>query len=142
MMQIVDFTPVRGLIGGSLIGLAAVFWWLTAGRIAGISGLLGQILETRGREGLWRWCFLAGLVMGAGGWMLTQGISWSVRFPVPWPLVAVSGVLVGVGAQMASGCTSGHGVCGLARGSRRSTLVVAVFLASGMLTVFVVRHGF
>ncbi len=141
MTVVVDFTPVRGLVGGLLIGSGAVVWWLAAGRIAGISGLLGQMVEARGRGGFARWCFLAGLVMGAAGWVGMQGISWSIHFPVPWPLVALSGILVGVGTEMASGCTSGHGVCGLARGSRRSVVAVVVFLSVGMLTVWMVRHG-
>lgn len=128
----------HGLAGGLLIGLAAVALFGLLGRIAGISGILGGVLtpETPA-ESSWRLAFLAGLLVAGG-----------LAAPVPamtagtsMPLLIVAGLLVGFGTRLGSGCTSGHGVCGLGRLSWRSLVATLVFMASGVLTVLLLRHG-
>jgi len=131
-----SFTPFSGLLGGMLIGLSAALLLWGNGRVAGISGILGGI---RRGDALWRIAFL--LAMGAGG-MTTVGL---LDKPLPAPdasplLLISAGLLVGFGTRLGSGCTSGHGVCGLARFSIRSLVAVMVFMATAMLTVFLVRH--
>ncbi|WP_211830123.1 YeeE/YedE family protein [Kistimonas asteriae] len=130
------FTPLSGLLGGMLIGLSAALLLWCNGRVAGISGIIGGI---RRGDSLWRIAFL--MAMGAGG-MTTLVLS-GKPLPVPAssPLLLISaGLLVGLGTRLGSGCTSGHGVCGLARFSVRSLVAVMVFMATAMLTVFIVRH--
>jgi uncharacterized membrane protein YedE/YeeE len=126
------------LLGGVLIGLSASILWLTLGRIAGISGIMGSILKRSGRDASWRFGFLAGLI-GIGSLMLShRGAATSVHSgPV---LMVIAGLLVGFGTRLGNGCTSGHGVCGLSRLSPRSAVATAVFVATAMLVVFVVRH--
>ena len=131
------FTPVSALLGGALIGMAAVLLHAALGRIAGISGLLTSALEQRAERG-WKLAFLLAMVAAAGLWFAFAGIAPRADFPWPWLLVA--GVLVGFGTRLGSGCTSGHGVCGLARLSKRSLVAVAMFMGSGFVTVFVLRH--
>lgn len=131
---------IGGIVGGALIGTASVLLLALNGRIAGVSGILGGLLTagTPGERG-WRAGFLAGLVAGAG---LYAGLSG--RFPMTLqaqglPLLA-AGLLVGAGTRIGGGCTSGHGVCGLARRSARSLAATLTFLATAMLTVFLTRH--
>lgn len=140
-----QFTPVSALIGGSLIGAAAVLLLALNGRIAGISGILGQALAPREARRAWPWLFLTGLVAGtaAYAWL---GPAWLGAAPAPprtgfaaWALL-LAGLLVGYGTAMGNGCTSGHGVCGLARLSPRSLAAVVVFLLAAMATTFAVRH--
>jgi uncharacterized membrane protein YedE/YeeE len=132
-----DFTPVRSLLGGMLLGLSASLLALGAGRVAGISGIIGGLF-TPGREGRgWRLQFLAGL--GAGGFVLLL-VSHPTVFHSAgrsWPVLALAGVLVGFGARLGGGCTSGHGVCGLSRLSARSLVATVVFVAAAMITVLV-----
>jgi uncharacterized membrane protein YedE/YeeE len=134
------FTPLASLIGGVLIGLASSVLLLFNGRIAGISGILGGVVVPRPGDVAWRAWFLGGLF--AGG-LLLRVLRPSV-FPdapaVPLAAVAVAGVLVGVGTTVGSGCTSGHGVCGLSRFSARSLAATLTFMAAGAITVFAVRH--
>lgn len=130
-----DFTPVSALAGGVLIGLAASLLLIANGRVAGISGILeGLLVPVRG-DGPWRALFVAGLLLaGLGAVLLApERIGASPRSPMT--LVA-AGLLVGVGTHLARGCTSGHGVCGVSRLSPRSLLATAVFIASGMLVVW------
>jgi uncharacterized membrane protein YedE/YeeE len=127
------FTPWAATAGGILIGGAAAFLLISNGRIAGISGILGRALEKMRGDTLWRLLFLLGLPLARGGLEIQLSAS-------PMTLV-LAGLLVGFGTQLGNGCTSGHGVCGLARGSKRSLAATLVFMATGMLTVFVVRHG-
>lgn len=139
------FTPWASLGGGILIGLSAVMVMGLFGRIAGISGitkgLLGAILPTPGapRDRGWRLAFLLGLVAAPLALMLVGG---TVSQTVPSNLagMSIAGLLVGLGTALGSGCTSGHGVCGLARLSRRSLAAVVTFMAAGFATVFVLRH--
>lgn len=134
-----SFTPVPALAGGLLIGAAAVLLLWLNGRIAGISGILGQGLALRERP-LWPWLFLAGLVLGSAlyAWFAPEPVLPRAGFPA-WALVA-GGLLVGYGTTLGNGCTSGHGVCGLARLSVRSMVAVPVFLLAAMATTYVVRH--
>ncbi|SHF58670.1 hypothetical protein SAMN05444339_108114 [Loktanella atrilutea] len=139
------FTPWASLFGGSLIGLSAVMVMGLFGRIAGISGItqgfLGTVLPTPGapRDRDWRLAFLLGLLAAPLAIMLGGGtISQSV--PANLPGMVIAGLLVGLGTSLGSGCTSGHGVCGLARLSRRSFAAVLTFMSAGFVTVFVLRH--
>jgi uncharacterized membrane protein YedE/YeeE len=133
-----DFTPVRSLTGGLLIGLAASLLWLGAGRVAGVSGIVGGLLARRGSDRAWRFLFVAGLLSGglALAWLAPSTLAASPR---SLPLLAVAGLLVGGGTRLGSGCTSGHGICGLSRLSRRSLAATATFLATAMATVVVAR---
>ena len=133
-----NFTPVSGLVGGLLIGLAvALLLWLN-GRLAGISGVVGGLLPGGTRDGWWRAAFVAGLVLGALAYVRVAGAPVDVTASLP--VLVVGGLLVGFGTRLGSGCTSGHGLCGLARFSRRSVVATAVFFGVAMLTVFVGSH--
>ncbi len=132
-----NFTPLSALAGGVLIGLASIWLLAANGRIAGISGILhGLFAQPPGGRG-WRIAFLAGL--------LVAGIAWSLIFQTQnnessLGVMVLAGLLVGFGTRLGGGCTSGHGVCGLGRLSLRSLVAVIVFMAAGMLSVYVVRH--
>jgi uncharacterized membrane protein YedE/YeeE len=135
-----EFTPWTGLLGGALIGLASSLLMLANGRIAGISGILGRSLFPSQNDLVWRLAFLVGLPLGAG---IVQQLSADLHGFAITPRLGVliaGGLLVGFGTQLGNGCTSGHGVCGLARGSRRSLVATLVFMASGVGTVFIMRH--
>ncbi|SIR41401.1 hypothetical protein SAMN05880558_11375 [Aeromonas sp. RU39B] len=126
------------LLGGALVGSAALMLLLVNGRIAGISGILAGALQSRQ---LWRWVFLLGL--GAGAWSgFTLGLAEMPDFTAlpSWPVVALAGLLVGVGTRLANGCTSGHGICGLGRLSPRSMVATLTFMGVAALTVFVTHH--
>ena len=128
------------LLGGALIGLSASLLLLLNGRIAGISGIAGGLMGSASGDRGWRLSFLAGLL--GGGLLLRFGWPGTLGAPPvanPWWLVA-AGLLVGVGTRLGNGCTSGHGVCGISRGARRSLVATLTFMAAGILTVFVVRH--
>lgn len=135
-----DFTPLSGLIGGLLIGLATVLMMLLNGRIAGISGIIGGLLARRSSEVGWRAVFLAGLLLGAFVYMLATGSSVPVQIQTSLPLLVVAGLLVGFGTRLGSGCTSGHGVSGIARFSKRSIVATLVFIGAAMITVFLTNH--
>lgn len=129
------------LFGGLLIGLSATLLLLFNGRIAGICGILAAAVLPEGGDRRWRWLFLAGLMAGTLLWHLLSGAE--VPAPTgtsPW-LVAVAGLIVGFGTQMASGCTSGHGVCGLGRLSGRSIVATLLFMGAGAVTVALMRHA-
>lgn len=134
-----SFTPLSAFAGGALIGVAAGLLLLANGRIAGISGIVGGALRRPAGDTVWRLLFVAGLL--AGGTVLRllhpAAIGPSV---VGVPLLVAAGLLVGFGTQLGSGCTSGHGVCGLGRLSPRSLVATVVFLATGAATTYVVRH--
>jgi uncharacterized protein len=128
-----------GLIGGVLIGAAAVLLLLLNGRIAGVSGILGGLITDRPSGGQpWRWAFLLGLVAGAGLFRVMAG-ALPVQLQGGPLLLLAAGLLVGFGTALGSGCTSGHGVCGLARRSPRSLIATAVFMLCAMITVYLVR---
>ena len=135
-----DFTPVAGAIGGALIGLSAALLLALNGRIAGISGIVGGLLRPVHGDVLWRLLFVLGLALGAGGWVFVTGATASYRMEASLPMLGLAGLLVGFGTAWGSGCTSGHGICGLARLSPRSIVAVCVFMFTGGATVFVLRH--
>ncbi len=134
-----SFTPLSGLLGGVLIGLSASLLMSFNGRIAGISGILGELLAFRRSEMGWRLAFIAGLVVAP---ILYRAFSGALPFTITpsMPVLIAGGLLVGIGTRMGSGCTSGHGVCGLARFSKRSLAATLIFMAAGIATVFVARH--
>ena len=136
-----NFTPVSGLIGGLLIGLAAALLLLLNGRLSGISGIVGGLLAPKSSDASWRVVFVAGLLLGAFIYVLATGDAMLVRMQASLPVLVVAGLLVGFGTRLGSGCTSGHGVCGIARLSRRSIVATSVFFGVAMLTVFLTRHA-
>lgn len=134
-----NFTPWASLFGGILIGSAATGMLLLNGRITGISGILSQALLSReGRA--WRIMFLAGLLSAGIAYRLMSEGAFSIKIQTPINFVVLAGILVGFGTSLGSGCTSGHGICGLARFSKRSVVATLVFMMFGMLTVWVIRH--
>jgi uncharacterized protein len=135
-----NFTPVTGLIGGIIIGLAATLLLWFNGRIAGISGIFnGLITNKKNHDTFWRLLFILGMV--AGGLAHQHLVERSYQpLDAPLWLLVIGGLLVGFGTSMGSGCASGHGVCGLGRLSVRSLTAVLIFLSMGMLTTFVARH--
>ena len=135
-----DFTPISGLLGGVLIGLAAVLLLLANGRIAGISGIVGGLLTRATADMGWRVAFVLGLWLGALVYWLVRGELFAVELAASWPVILIAGVLVGFGTRMGGGCTSGHGVCGIARLSKRSIVATLVFMGAGIATVFMTRH--
>ena len=135
-MTIVNFTPWSALSGGALIGLAAASMWWLIGRLAGVSNVLGTAMISRGEDFAWRAAFIAGLfVAGLAAVALFPG---DVHFNLEagYGQVLFAGALVGLGTQMGSGCTSGHGVCGVSRLSPRSIAATLLFMATGMVTVY------
>jgi len=133
------FTPWPALAGGLLIGLAAAAFVLVNGRIAGISGILAGLLRPVQGDVAWRVAFLAGLVAAPLAYALLAPLP-VVRIDADTGTLAAAGLLVGLGTRYGSGCTSGHGVCGLARLSPRSLVATVSFMAAGFATVFVLRH--
>ena len=133
------FTPIASAIGGVLIGMSAAWLWLSLGRIAGISGILGGLLPHWSGDAWWRLAFLIGLI---GGPLLVAAVFQAPDIVIkagPSRLV-IAGLLVGLGTRLGSGCTSGHGVCGIARLSPRSLAATGTFMAVAGVTVFVMRH--
>ena len=132
-----DFTPISALTGGALIGLASVWLLAANGRIAGVSGILHGLFDARDAQ--WRAWFISGLLLAGLAWQAAGGpVPQREGFPAGW--IVAAGLLVGFGTRMGGGCTSGHGVCGLGRRSLRSLVAVIVFMASGMIAAYVVRH--
>jgi hypothetical protein len=135
-----NFTPVSALIGGALIGVSAgLLLWLN-GRIAGISGIAGGLLRPAKGEIGWRAVFLLGLVGGVAIYRLAGGGLQSIEITGSVPILLIGGLLVGLGTGIGGGCTSGHGVCGIARLSPRSIVATLVFLGVAVATVYVTRH--
>jgi uncharacterized membrane protein YedE/YeeE len=139
---VADFTPISGLIGGLLIGLAVALMLLLNGRIAGISGIVGALVSPKAGDAGWRAAFVLGLPLGALAYILVAGGPTPVDVLASPPAILIGGLLVGFGTRMGSGCTSGHGVCGLALLSRRWVVATAVFFVVAMLTVFLTGHVF
>ncbi|GHD68598.1 YeeE/YedE family protein [Jeongeupia chitinilytica] len=133
------FTPWSALIGGALIGVAASLLALGNGRIAGISGIVGGLLAPQRGETAWRLAFVGGLLAAPWAYRLVAAMP-RLQFDSSWGVLIVAGLLVGFGTRLGSGCTSGHGVCGLSRLSPRSLAATLAFMAAGFATVFVVRH--
>jgi uncharacterized membrane protein YedE/YeeE len=135
-----EFTPVSALFGGALIGLSASLLMHFAGRIAGISGIFSGCLVASASDRDWRLAFIAGMIAAPILGALVNLPLPAPRMPSNWVLIAVAGFLVGFGARMGGGCTSGHGVCGIARLSPRSFVATGVFMTAGIVVVFIVRH--
>jgi uncharacterized protein len=135
------FTPLQSLFGGSLIGLSAVLLMLVLGRIMGATGILAGVFAPASRgDWLWRTAVVAGMMTGPWiVWVLTGALP-VVHSSISLLALCLGGVIVGVGVTLGGGCTSGHGVCGLARLSPRSAVAVVVFMATAIATVFVIRH--
>ena len=133
------FTPLASAVGGMLIGLAALMLMLFNGRIAGLSGIVGGLLPPWSGEWRWRAAFLGGAVLGP---MLYMAVTGPVDFAVPaTPLALVlGGIVVGIGVTTGNGCPSGHGICGIGRFSPRSIVATVTFMATALVTVFVIRH--
>jgi uncharacterized membrane protein YedE/YeeE len=133
------FTPLHALLGGLLIGSAAILLLWLNGRIAGVTGMLTGLLVQPAARQTWRLLFLLGLVAGTAAYSL-WGAATPQRQGFPVPLLVLAGLLTGFGTAQANGCTSGHGVCGLARFSLRSLVATATFLGVAILTTYVVRN--
>ncbi len=142
-MTIVNFTPLPALLGGALIGLSAAFLLYTKGRVAGISGIAGGIIYPEAKDDIgWRLVFVIGLVLGGFIYQaigLGAGVE-QIQAVVSKPMLILGGLLVGIGTQIGTGCTSGHGICGLARRSPRSLVATLCFMASAIVTVYLTRH--
>jgi uncharacterized membrane protein YedE/YeeE len=134
-----SFTPWASLAGGLLIGMAVALLLLFNGRIAGISGIVGGLLRPVRGDVTWRAAFVAGLVAAPLARLVVAALP-RLHVAADTPTLVVAGLLVGIGTRYGSGCTSGHGVCGLSRGSWRSLVATATFMAAGFVVVFVVRH--
>jgi uncharacterized protein len=135
----VAFTPGSALAGGALIGLAAGLFVLANGRIAGISGIVGGLLQWQPGDRGWRVAFLAGMLLAPLAYLAVTGLP-EIRIEAGLPLLVLAGLIVGFGTRLGAGCTSGHGVCGLSRLSPRSLVATLAFMGTGFATVFVVRH--
>ena len=134
------FTPWAALAGGVVLGLASALFVLLNGRILGISGIVGGLLRPRAGDMGWRLAFLLGMLVAPGLYWLVVGPT-QPRIDATWGMVVMAGLLVGVGTRYGSGCTSGHGVCGLSRMSPRSLVATLAFMGAGFVTVFLIRHG-
>lgn len=133
------FTPGAALAGGVLIGLAATLLLLINGRIAGISGILGTLLKPAPGDIAWRVAFLAGMIGAPTLWLLADSLP-AIEIDASYPVLVVAGLIVGIGTRYGSGCTSGHGVCGISRLSPRSIVATLTFMTGGFATVYLVRH--
>lgn len=135
------FTPWASLAGGAMIGTAAVLLMLVAGRIMGATGVLaGALMPASRADGIWRWVMIAGMVTAPAIFLVITGDWPEISVPVSTPMLVVGGFLVGLGVTFGGGCTSGHGVCGIARLSPRSLVATGVFMVACVATVYVVRH--
>lgn len=134
-----NFTPWASLSGGILLGLASAAFILFNGRILGISGIIGGLLRPKSGDAGWRLSFVLGMLAAPLVYFVVAGPS-AVRIDAGWSTLVVAGLLVGVGTRFGSGCTSGHGVCGLSRLSPRSLVATLTFMGTGFVTVYLVRH--
>jgi uncharacterized membrane protein YedE/YeeE len=135
-----NFTPVSAAIGGALIGLAAALLMLTTGRIAGISGILGGCLAPGTGDKGWRLAFIAGLILAPLSAMLVGVPVPMPEMPASWTVIVAAGLLVGCGTRIGGGCTSGHGICGVARLSPRSIAATCIFMGVAIAVVALARH--
>ncbi len=136
-----SFNPILALLGGALIGLASVLLMMLTGCIAGISGILTGCFALIGGDKVWRVAFIAGLISAPIASSLVGYPLPMPQMPMSWVAVVLAGFLVGLGARIGGGCTSGHGVCGIARLSTRSMIATGVFMGTAMIVVAIVRHG-
>jgi uncharacterized membrane protein YedE/YeeE len=134
------FTPWMSLAGGIVLGLASALFILFNGRVLGISGIVGGLLRPKTRDIVWRLSFLLGMLVAPSLYVAFIG-PMVATIDASWAMVIVAGLLVGIGTRYGSGCTSGHGVCGLSRMSPRSLVATLSFMAAGFITVFLIRHA-
>jgi uncharacterized membrane protein YedE/YeeE len=134
-----NFTPWTALAGGALIGISAALFILLNGRIAGITGIIGGLFKPAKGDVVWRIAFTLGLIIAPIVWLLFGKLP-EITINADYGLLVAAGLIVGFGARLGSGCTSGHGVCGISRLSPRSIIATLAFMGSGFLTVFVARH--
>ncbi len=134
-----NFTPWTALAGGALIGVASAMFVLFNGRIAGITGILGGLLRPKLRDIGWRLAFIIGLILAPLVWLWFAPLP-DIQIDASNTLLAIAGLIVGIGTRYGSGCTSGHGVCGISRLSPRSMIATVAFMATGVLTVYIARH--
>lgn len=134
-----EFTPIASLAGGALIGLAAVVLMAFNGRVAGMTGILSGLLPPQESAWHWRAAFIIGAI-AAPLFLLVSGTAIPFQVPVSTAALVVGGFLVGIGVTFGNGCPSGHGVCGISRGSIRSIVAVITFMATALITVFIIRH--
>jgi uncharacterized membrane protein YedE/YeeE len=141
-MQIdwLSFTPIPSLLGGMMLGLAATLYVLLHGRILGISGIVSGLVHPKKEDWSWRLAFIVGLITAPFLAALFFGILPVIKVDASWLTVIIAGLLVGFGVQYGSGCTSGHGICGLSRLSPRSLVATLSFMTAGFLVVFIIRH--
>jgi len=141
-MQIdwLSFTPIPSLLGGMILGLAAAFYVFLHGRILGISGIVSGLLRPNMTDSAWRLSLVLGLISAPFLTALFFGIIPIVEIDSSWLGIVIAGLLVGFGAQYGSGCTSGHGICGLSRLSPRSLVATLAFMSAGFIMVFIIRH--
>ena len=137
-MVIENFTPASALIGGILIGIAATLLLALNGRVAGVSSIIGSLFNPDRGDVAWRMMFLLGLMLGAGVYGILRPVA--IQLTSSIPVLVIAGLLVGFGTQLGNGCTSGHGVCGIARLSPRSIVATFVFMISAAITVYLVHH--
>jgi len=135
-----NFTPIAAAIGGGLIGVSAAFLMLLTGRIAGVSGILGGLLSPGMSDKNWRIAFIAGLILAPLIASLIGSELPSPKMPTSWSVLILAGLLVGFGARLGGGCTSGHGICGVARLSARSITATAIFMAAATVVVALTHH--
>ena len=137
-----SFTPLSSLLGGLLIGVAATMLMLGLGRIMGATGIISGLLFSENKtEAAWRAALIAGMIAAPGLIYTVTGTMPALDIPVSPTMVAIGGVIVGLGASIGSGCTSGHGVCGLSRLSIRPLAAVVTFMTTAAVTVFIIRHA-
>lgn len=134
-----SFTPWPALAGGILIGIAAAMLILLNGRIAGISGIVGGLLNPQKNDSLWRILFVLGMLLAPASWLLFTQLP-EIRIDAGYPLLIIAGLIVGISTRYAAGCTSGHGVCGISRLSPRSLAATLAFMGTGFITVYIMRH--
>ena len=134
------FTPIPSLLGGMILGVAAALYVILHGRILGISGIVSGLLHPKESDTAWRLSLVLGLITAPFLAALFFGIFPIIEIDSSWTAIVIAGLLVGFGAQYGSGCTSGHGICGLSRLSPRSLLATLAFMGAGFITVFVIRH--
>ncbi|SNX28547.1 hypothetical protein SAMN06295945_0879 [Polynucleobacter meluiroseus] len=136
----VSFTPGPALLGGMILGIAAALYVLLHGRILGISGIVSGLLRPKAGDWSWRVAFLLGILTAPFWAALMFDMHPLQIIDTEWPLIILAGLLVGFGAEYGSGCTSGHGICGLSRLSPRSLVATVAFMSSGFLVVYMIRH--
>ena len=134
-----NFTPWSSFAGGAVIGLAAALLVLFNGRIAGISGIIGGLIKPKADDINWRLAFVFGLIVAPILWQLFSPLP-AIQIDASYTLLAIAGLITGIGTRYGAGCTSGHGICGLSRLSPRSIVATLAFMGTGFITVYIMRH--